>query len=250
MKRYFTQTVCLLLLITSCNSPSTVSPPSIPEPAPPESPPSLPNPSPVDRQTAEKLRLEGLKLRQQGNYERAIQSLEKAVNLDPTNLSGQIILGWTLHLNHQETQATIILNKALEQEPNSLEVLNALGIVYLVSGNLEQAVTTHQKAVSLDNQNEIAQYNLSLAFQRLQKFDLALQYAQQATTLEPLNPHPWISLALIYWSKNEKEKSKQTYRQAIALDARYQQLNFLSELKLAGFNDEQIKIVSQILKSL
>jgi tetratricopeptide (TPR) repeat protein len=68
-------------------------------------------PSPViptisDRKAAQKYRQSGLKLRQQGNYTEAIASFEKAAKLDPSNLSGRILWGWTLHLAEKETEAT------------------------------------------------------------------------------------------------------------------------------------------------
>ena len=203
-------------------------------------------PTSADRKESQKYRQLGLKSRQQGNYTKAIQFLEKAANLDPSNLSGQILLGWTLHLAEKETEATEVLQKVLEQDANNLQALNALGIVYLVSGNLENAVKTHQKAVSLNPKNEIAHYNLALAYQRLQKWDLALIHANQATQLEPNNPHTWVAIALVYWDKGDKNQAKKMYNRAINLDSRYRQSAFLSDLKLAGFSADQIQLTRKI----
>ena len=235
--------------IGSCgNTPiATVSPsPTIPAIA--QSTPSPVIPSSADRKTAQTYRQSGLKLRQRGNYTEALASFEKAAKLDPSNLSGRVLWGWTLHLAEKETEATEVLQQVLAQDANNIPALNALGIVYLVSGNLTDAVKTHQQAVSLNPKNEIAHYNLALAYQRLKKYDPALTHAQQATQLEPNNPHNWVAIALVYWDKGDKIQAKAMYQRAINLDSRYRQSSFLSHLKLAGFSADQIELTNKIQK--
>ena len=235
--------------VGSCgNTPiATVSPsPTISAIA--QSTPSPVIPSSADRKAAQTYRQSGLKLRQRGNYTEAIASFEKAAKLDPSNLSGRILWGWTLHLAEKETEATEVLQQILAKDANNIPALNALGIVYLVSGNLNDAVKTHQQAVNLDNKNEIAHYNLALAYQRLKKYDPALIHAQQATQLEPNNPHTWVAIALVYWDKGDKSQAKAMYKRAINLDSRYRQSSFLSHLKLAGFSADQIQLTGEIQK--
>ena len=231
------------LTIGSCgNVPITTISPS---PTIAESPPPV-IPTVSDRKAAQTYRQSGLKLRQQGNYSEAIQFFEKAAKLDPSNLSGRILWGWTLHLAEKETEASEVLQQVLAQDANNIPALNALGIVYLVSGNLADAVKIHQQVVSLDNNNEIAHYNLVLAYQRLKEYDLALIHAKEATQLEPNNPHTWVAITLVYWDKGDKSQAKAMYKRAIKLDSRYRQSSFLSQLKLAGFSADQIQLTGEI----
>jgi Tfp pilus assembly protein PilF len=201
-----------------------------------------------DIKSANEYRQLGLDYRKQGNLVKAIQSLEKSVILDPQNISGKVILGWTYHLAKQEQKATQVLLNVLQVEPNNILALNALGIVYLVEGNLEKAVETHTKAAQLKPDNEIAHYNLSLAYHRLQEYEQAIAHAQKATTLEPNNPHPWVALAMIAWSQNKQLEAQKTYNKAISLDSRYQERVYLEHLQEAGFSAEQIEIVHKIQK--
>lgn len=201
-----------------------------------------------DIKLANEYRQSGLDYRKQGNLVKAIQSLEKSVLLDPENLSGKVILGWTYHLAKQEQKATQLLLDVLQVEPNYILALNALGIVYLMEGNLEKAVETHTKAAQIKPDNEIAHYNLSLAYHRLQEYKQAIAHAQKAVTLEPNNPHPWVALAMIDWSQNNRLKAQKNYNTAISLDSRYQERAFLEHLQKAGFSIEQIEIVKKIQK--
>ena len=228
-----------------------VPPANIPYSSPSPSP-TLPasSISPAAKINAAKLRQLGLQYRQQGRYSEAIASLEKATLLEPQNLSGQVLLGWTLHIAGRETPAMKILQQVLEKDFNYIPALNALGIVYLVSGNLSAAVTTHERARKLKTDNEIAYYNLTLAYHRLGQYDLAIARGKQATVLEPANPHPWVALALVYWEQGTKKQAQKTYNRAVQLDSRYRQSAFLSNLKQAGFSSEQIETTRKILDNI
>lgn len=213
---------------------------------------ALLEPSDEDLAQAAKYRQQGLDYRGQKRYEEAIEVLQLAVNLDPKNLSGRVILGWTLHLAGQAEAASEALQQALEQDASHVPALNALGIVYLVEGQLELAVETHTRAITLKPDNEIGYYNLSLAYHRLQDYEQAMINAEQATILEPGNPHPWVALAIARWghqAENTQDTdniAQEAYQQAIDLDPRYLEFWFLDHLQQAGFSSEQIQTTDQL----
>lgn len=235
-----------LMLLVGCGEKSWVAPVA----STPASSPAVilkVMPSLGDRKKAGDLRYEGLRQRQQGQMDAAILTMQKATSLDPTNLSGWVLLGWTQHLAGQSTAAIASLQSALKLDPNHVPALNALGIVYLVAGDLPKAITTHQKALALHSENEIAHYNLALAYERQQQFEQAISHAQAAAKLEPSNPHPFVALAIAFWGKGNKTQAMQAYRQAISLDGRYRDRQFLSDLKAAGFSADQITRSAEIL---
>jgi Flp pilus assembly protein TadD len=215
---------------------------------------SLPIASVASAQTADRsaseYRQQGLRDRQQGNLTAAIAALQKSVELDPTNLSGQVALGWTFHLAGQAEEAAQTLRQALQQDPTHVPALNALGIVYLVNDDWVAAATTHTWAILLSPDNEIAYYNLSLACERMKQYDWAIATAQKAAILEPDNPHPLVALAIAQAAHGEMAIAQQTYQQAIDLDGRYRSSAFLNGLEAAGFSPEQIAASQQLLNTL
>lgn len=213
------------------------------------SPVAIPEPT-LATPTASQYRQQGLSLREQSRYAEAIAALQKAVELDPKNLSGRVLLGWTLHLNGQREAATEALLAALKQDPNDVPALNALGIVYLVKGDLGWAVITHNLARLLKPNNEIAYYNLSLAYHRLQLYDWAIRDAQTAAQLEPYNPHPLVAIAIAAWDKGDRSAAQQAYRRALGLDGQYADATYLDHLERAGFSVDQIQVSRSILQSL
>lgn len=196
---------------------------------------------------ASKYRELGLSYQRQQKYEQAIAFMQKSVELEPNNLNGRVNLGWTQHLAGQQDNAASSLWQAASLNPFSPPTFNALGIVYLVSGDLPTAVITHTWASLLKPKNEIAFYNLSLAYHRLKLYDAAISNATKAATLEPSNPHPLVALAIAHWDSDDRLRAQLAYRKALDLDSRYSDRNFLTYLKDAGFSPDQIQTSQQIL---
>jgi tetratricopeptide (TPR) repeat protein len=192
----------------------------------------------------------GLAYREQERYPEAIAAFKQAVALEPDHLAGRVSLGWTLHKASQRQAATQILQETLSFNPFYVPALNALGIVHLVQGELPAAVRSHAWALMLKPQNEIAAYNLSLAFERLQEYAAAVTLAKQSAALEPTNPHPLVALAITQWSQGDRPAAQAAYQRALAIDSRYRDATFLSYLAEAGFSSEQIHRAQQILAAL
>lgn len=198
-------------------------------------------------QTAAEYRQRGIQYRSQEQFPQAIAAFQKAVELDQKNLAGRIGLGWTLHLANRRPEAIATLQSAIPYNPFNLETFNALGIAYLVNGDLVQSVAAHTWATMLDPNNEIPYYNLSLSYERLAMYDWAVECAKRAAELEPNNPHPWVALAVAYQGQGDRTSAQQIYQQAVNVDGRYRDRDFLKFLNEAGFSAEQIKTAQQIL---
>jgi Flp pilus assembly protein TadD len=190
----------------------------------------------------------GLTYRAQGRYPEAIAAFSTSVAFDPTNLAGRVGLGWTQHLAGQAAPATETLVQTAYQDPFHVPTLNALGIVLLTRGYLHDAVMAHSWALGLKPDNEIAYYNLSLAYYRLQKYDWAIAMARRAGQLESSNPHPFVALAIAYEAQGDGNSARRAYRQAVQLDGRYREPDFLNNLSEAGFAVTQIQAAKQVLK--
>jgi Flp pilus assembly protein TadD len=201
----------------------------------------------VDAMTPTQYREQGLAYRRQERFSEAIAAFQKSVALSPKDVSGRILLGWTQHLAGQEDAAARSLFQAIALNPRSTQAFNALGIVFLVQGELAPAIITHTWAALLQPDNEIAHYNLSLAYQRQGLFDWAIAHARRAAVLEPDNPHPLVAEAIAHWGNRDRVAATQTYRQAINVDGRYSNAEFLNYLKEAGFSPDQIQISQQVL---
>ena len=201
-------------------------------------------------QSAADYRQLGLQYRAQEQFPQAIAAFQKAVELDQKNLSGRIGLGWTLHLANRRSEAIDTLQSAIPYNPFNIETFNALGIAYLMNGDLINAVATHTWATMLDRNNEIPYYNLSLSYERLAMYDWSIECAKRAAELEPNNPHPWVALAVAYQGQGDRTSAQQIYQQAVNVDSRYRDRSFLNYLNEAGFSLEQTRTAQQVLTTV
>jgi tetratricopeptide (TPR) repeat protein len=197
--------------------------------------------------SASQYRAIGLSYRANDRYDEAIAAFKKSVELEPQNASGRVLLGWTQHLAGQEKAAAESLLPVIYNDPQYVPALNALGIVYLVNGDVTAAVATHAWAATIEPNNEIAYYNLSLSLHQLKLYSLAILTATKAAKLEPSNPHPLVAKAIAYWKLGDRPAAKLAYRQALNLDPRYRNSSFLEHLQKAAFSPPQIAIARQVL---
>jgi tetratricopeptide (TPR) repeat protein len=210
----------------------------------------LANPSISADSRAYQYREIGLTYREQGRFPEAIAAFKTAVKLDASNLSGRVGLGWTQHLARQEEPATVSLLHTVYRDPFHVPALNALGIVLLTRGYLDDAVMVHSWALSVKPDNEVAYYNLSLSYYRLQQYNWAISTAQQAAKLEPSNPHPLVALAISYEAGGDRQSALKACKEAVQLDSRYSDISFSDQLREAGFSSDQIQAAKQIFKQI
>ena len=207
-------------------------------------------PSPAQKAESSQQRAAGLGYRDQGRYEDAITALKLSVKLDPTNLAGQVGLGWTLHLAGKEESATASLLHTVYRDPLHVPALNALGIVLLKRDYVEDAAAVHAWAASISPDNEVASYNLSLEHHLLKQYDWAVTEARKAAALEPSNPHPLIALAISQDAQGNPAVAVESCRRALQLDGRYRDRHFVSNLTIAGFHPSQIQAAQQIFAKI
>jgi Flp pilus assembly protein TadD len=201
-------------------------------------------------QQAQTYRQQALELRREDKLSEAIVLLQQATQLAPQDSGGWVLLGWTQHLNGQSEAAAQSLWQAIYHQPTNPEAFNALGIVYLVRGEIAPAIVVHSWASLLKPNNEIAYYNLSLSYQRQNLTDLAILYAKTATNLEPSNPHPLIALALAHWTAQQSEQAESYLRAGLDLNPQYGDRAYLPNLQKAGFSEAQIAQVRSMLERL
>jgi tetratricopeptide (TPR) repeat protein len=214
-----------------------------------------------------------------GEYDEAITNAQNALLKNPNNPTAHAVLGWaygfqekygdaeleiqkalSIDPNHAQANAyyaEVLMNqgdyglfdkaaeaskKALDMDPNSLEVRRARGIVLLNTQNLEQAISEFEAALAINkniadlhlymgvtykamgdydkaqeallasyalNPNDtIALTELSRAYFADGRYAQAAQYAEEAVAVNPANANLHGNLGIVYYKNND-------YNQAI-----------------------------------
>jgi tetratricopeptide (TPR) repeat protein len=92
--------------------------------------------------------------RKQGELEAAIEICRQHVPLQPTYISGYIVLGQALYESGQLDEARTTFETALELDPENLIALRQLGDIAHAHGDLDGARAWYQRLLEVDPQND------------------------------------------------------------------------------------------------
>ena len=188
---------------------------------------------------ADSLHLRGLLAYQLGHYELAFESIQRAIDVDPTkalyfyNLAlvlekqdrwkeGIHAYRQALELNpsYVETYANLAnlyrhhrqwpeaistLQQALERQPQSADLHNHLGVTYKEHGDLENAKTHYQQALCIAPDHAESLNNLGIVLQEQGKLQEAKEAFQRALASKPRYAHAHYHLGLVeLWQGHEE----------------------------------------------
>lgn len=117
------------------------------------------NNNPTDSDKIEIYKLKTQIYEKQNNYENAIISVKKLIQLNET-IENQIYLSNLYMKHHNYSAAFEILNNLLSKQPNNIMILNKLSSNYLLISQFQKAKEYINKALSIDFTNITALYNL------------------------------------------------------------------------------------------
>ncbi len=109
------------------------------------------------------------------------------------------------------------LRRALELRPDSPNVLNGLGCVYLEENRLEEAKTAFQSAIAIKPAWTDPHYNYGRLLKKMGEKDLALAEFQKAVKVGPLNATARLFLAEELADRGRDTEAEAEYRQSIQL---------------------------------
>ena len=113
-------------------------------------------------ESAAELNNEGVKLYQEGNFEDALDVLNKALKEDPENLDIQINLGYAWEGLGKTDEAIAAYKTVIAADPENLDAHNVLGGAYYNLGQYDKARAEWEFALSLDPGFQDAADNLKL----------------------------------------------------------------------------------------
>ena len=100
------------------------------------------------------------------HQEEAVRLFNRALTLDPGNLTAHFYLGWIYEMQGRVDEGITEFRKAIEAHPNHEGSYVHLGGLYLAKGMLDEAIEAFNKAVILNPDAAIAHYKLGIAYRR------------------------------------------------------------------------------------
>ena len=128
-----------------------------------------------------------------------------------------------IDLSLEQYQKIIRLSSAQELSPGDQNILaltyNNLGKLYMDLGRFEEARSSLQEAIRLNEEQQSAFYNLGTSLLQLGHPSQAIPYLLRSLELSPMNAQTFNNLAVAYLALQEHEKARQALQLALKVDA-------------------------------
>jgi len=147
---------------------------------------------------------------------KAKKAVDKALQLDPDLPEAHLALGWyhyhgLLEYEHALEEFSIVQ----KQQPNNADLLLGIAAVQRRQGKFEEALINFKRASELDPRSSQLAYNAGETYALMRNYPQAVPYFDQAISLTPEWPLPYVYKALLYlrW-QGSTEKARAILKKA------------------------------------
>jgi len=120
-----------------------------------------------------------------GNYKEARINLDKVLQILPDYTEVKVLKARTYAWGKEYTKARALLTSVIKTEPQNTDALSALTDVALWSGELENALSFVNKALSISDQKELLLFKKILILKELNQYDEALATLKDYLVIQP-----------------------------------------------------------------
>jgi Tfp pilus assembly protein PilF len=162
--------------------------------------------------------ISGVCRQETGELEMAVQSFERALEINPDFADAHYNLGLTLQKLNQLDAAIKSYKETLSIEPNYIKVHNNLGAIYLELGQIDNAIKSYENVLIIQPDNAEAHHNLGNALNELGKLDDAIKSYEQALSIQPSYFEVHNNLGSIYYELGQRDQAINSYKQALSIN--------------------------------
>jgi tetratricopeptide (TPR) repeat protein len=145
----------------------------------------------------------------------AFQAYRRAASVNPGNLRGQLKLGQMLLLGRRTDEAKKKAELILAKSPEDVDALSLLSGVQVQQRDLDGAISTLEKAASLNPNHFSTQLSLGRLLFLKGEPAKAEECYLKAIALDPASSVPYIELSRIYAGKGELDKAEAELKRMI-----------------------------------
>jgi tetratricopeptide (TPR) repeat protein len=166
----------------------------------------------VAHHTSKNAQEHGDKNRKESEHLHKLYLKKEQDNPDELHHSGVIA-----YQNGQYELAIELINKAIDVRPSASHFYNTLGIVFEALGNYEQAIIAYRRALSIRPDYADAYHNMAIALQSQGQYVAAVNKCKQALSFRPNDAHVYNTMAFSLEKQQLYKQAIDNYQRAIQL---------------------------------
>ncbi|MEC7640870.1 MAG: tetratricopeptide repeat protein [Nitrospinota bacterium] len=161
----------------------------------------------------------------QKQYKQALQAVEKALSLDPQNISANNNKG---HINYQMgryPQAQEIFDRLIGFGVETSKVYHNAGMARVRLGQHRNAVSYFQKAVAIDPDAAFLHFALANAYKELKLYDKSLREYKNTLKYQIGHLGAYNNMGVIFWELKHFDLAAQKFRKVLTIDQNHLECN-------------------------
>lgn len=172
-------------------------------------------PSEID--IAQNLLAKGFSLHQDGDLTAANECYSQVLKVLPLNFDALHLSGLIASNLGHNVEAVQLIEKAITVKPSDPAARSNLGIAFFNLGEYENAIESYNLALKLKSDYADALYNRAVVFQKIGRIEEAISSYMGVLQLNPQNIGALTNLGNIYQGTGDYKRALEKYNQAIAL---------------------------------
>jgi tetratricopeptide (TPR) repeat protein len=157
-------------------------------------------------------------LGQLGKYDEAIRCFDKAIEIEPRNVDARIAKGLDLDKLHKHEEAIIYYDKALEIKPDNAIAWFAKGLALHYLKRFNEAVNSYNRAIDIKPPNADVWNKKGLALNALGEYYEAIKCYDIVIQMEPKNAAPLIDKGKALLNVGKYDEAIRCFDKAIEID--------------------------------
>ena len=162
----------------------------------------------------------GLSAADKGDFDKAIQNYDKAIELKPDFFGAYNNRGVAYGEKHDFDKAIKDFTTAIELKPDFFGAYNNRGVAYGEKHDFDKAIQNYDKAIEIKPDYTEAYNNRGFAYDEKHDFDKAIQNYDKAIEIKPDYAEAYNNRAIAYSGKGDFDKAIKDFTTAIEIKPR------------------------------
>ena len=161
---------------------------------------------------------------EQGNYEKALQQIDNAIQQTPDNPDYLSTKGIFLHRMNDVMRAVDSYQRAIKVDPNHSFSHYNLGLIFMKEGKVLQAIQQWEAVLKTKPNDIDSNFNIAVALTQLGKTKQAIPFYKKILELDPSHVQTHQNLGVIYRDEHEFGLAKEHFIKLRDLDSTFSEI--------------------------